>query len=103
MQTVEFEQVRDHRGAALQLVDMRNVEPVAGAWIVVRPLHRAESRPQREAADTAHAVDPDTHRQPPCAFATMPTVPSPISSSRARTAMRSSFSKGRFAKAVRRR
>ena len=78
---VEFQQMRGGCRAALEFVDMHDVEPVVGARIVRRPIHAAHRRAQREAADPAHAVDADAHgqRTPDWRRA----GPPPISSSRA--------------------
>ena len=99
---VEFQQMRGRRGAALELVDMHDVEPVVRARIVGRAIDAAHRGAQREAADPAHAVDADAHGQLTTAAAGKP--PPPISSSRAFIAMRSSEAKGRAVKiSIRRR
>ena len=104
MQAVEFEKVRGDRGAALDLVDVNDVEPVARARIVVGPIHRAERRAQGEPADPAHAIDPDPHRSAP-----------PVAGERRRpglrrfhraglfSAIRSSVAKGKLMKIMMRR
>ena len=61
MQAVEFEQMRRDGGPALGLVDMGDVQTIARPRVVLGPLHRAQRRAQREAADTAHAIDADAH------------------------------------------
>ncbi len=61
MDAVELEQVRGRRRAALQLVDMDDIEPVGGAGVAVRPAHRAEGGAKRQPADPPHAVDADAH------------------------------------------
>ena len=96
MDAVELKQVRRCGDAALQLVDMHDIEPVAAAGIVVRPVEAAEGRPQREPADAAHAVDADAH-------AGQARTGSPSSSRRARTAIRSSEANGSEVKMLTRR
>jgi len=61
MQAVEFEQMSGHGRVALDLVQMHDVEAVAGARVAGRSLHRAERRAQRQAPDPPHAVDADRH------------------------------------------
>ena len=37
MQAVEFEKVRRRFCATFDLVDVRDLKPIAGAWIIARP------------------------------------------------------------------
>ena len=92
---VELEQMRRRRRAALELVDMHDIEPVARrADRPARAIDAAHRRAQRQPADAAHAVDADAHDQ------RLPIgagrLPPPISSRRAFSAMRSSEAKGRL-------
>ena len=66
MDAVEFEEMGGGRRTALDLVDMRDLEPVSSARIAVRSLDGAERRPQGEAPHPAHAVDADLHGGPLC-------------------------------------
>jgi hypothetical protein len=59
LHAVELQQVRGGRGAALDLVEVHHLQPVARARVVLRALGRAHGRAQRQPADAAHAVDAD--------------------------------------------
>jgi hypothetical protein len=58
---VEGEQVRGRRGAALELVEVDHVQPVARARVVGLALGGAEGGAQRQTTDAAHAIDADSH------------------------------------------
>ena len=94
MHAVEFEQMRGGGDAAFQLVDVHNVEPVGRARVARRAVDSAECGAQRQPPDPAHAVDTDFHRRAHVVARAL----SPISSSRALTAIRSSESNGRLTK-----
>ena len=93
---VELEQMRGRRRAALDLVQMHDIEAIVGARIAVGAAHAAHRRAQRKSSHAAHAVDADTHDfdLPQGAVRTV----SPISSSRFLSAMRSSDANGRLVK-----
>ena len=61
LHAVELQQVRGGGGAALEFVEVHDLQPVAGARVVRRPLGSAHRRAQCQAADAAHAVDADFH------------------------------------------
>jgi hypothetical protein len=61
LHAVEGQQVRGGRGSSLDLVEMDHLQAIARARIVGGPFRGAEGCPQGEAADTAHAIDPDFH------------------------------------------
>ena len=98
MDAVELKQMRGRRGAAFELVDVHDIEPIAGARVIGRAIEAAHCGAQGKAADAAHAIDADAHGQLTTAAAGKP--PPPISSSRAFIAMRSSEAKGRAVKIV---
>ena len=92
---VEFQEMRSRGGAALELVEVNDLEPVVGARVACGPRQAAERRPQRQPADAAHAVDADAHSRSP--YGAVRAV-SPISSSRAFSAILSSEANGRLVK-----
>jgi len=97
LHTVEFQQMRDGRGATLDLVQMHDIEPIARArilWLPVRGTHRGA---KRQTPDAAHAADAYPHGQRATACG------SASSSMRAFRAMRSSETTGRLMKVSRRR
>jgi len=53
----ELDEVRGGRSTALDLVDMHDIEPIAGARIIFGPQHRIHRRPQCQPPDAAHGVD----------------------------------------------
>src|SRR6202043_410245 len=65
MDAVELEQVRGRGGAALDLVDVHDIEAVARARIVRRTAKPAERSAWREPAEAAHPVDAEAHRAGP--------------------------------------
>ena len=66
LHAVEFKQMGGRSGPALDLVEMHDVEPVAGTRIIALAVGCAERRPQRETPDAPHAVDADPHD--PCSI-----------------------------------
>ena len=58
---IELQQMRRCRSPALDLIQVHDLEPVAGARIVIRPPSRAECCPQCQPADPTHAVDANSH------------------------------------------
>ena len=56
---VELQQMRGRRGAALELVDMDDVEPVGGPRVVILAPHAAERRTQHKPPDATHPVYAD--------------------------------------------
>ena len=61
---VEFEKMSRGDSAALDLVDMHDVETVAPARIIGPSFGRAQCGPERQPADAAHAIDSDAHSKP---------------------------------------
>ena len=80
---VEFEQMRGRRSAALQLIDVDDVEPVVGARIVVGRIHRRPSAARSASRPIRPMPLMPTRIVSASALASMPTAPSPISSRRA--------------------
>jgi hypothetical protein len=61
LHAVELEQVRRRGRAALDLVEVHDVEAAHRARVVGGPLGSAEGGAQRQTADAAHAVDTHAH------------------------------------------
>ena len=59
--SVKSQQVGCGRSAALQFVQVYDLETIAGSWIVVRPFCGAHRGAKGQAADAAHSVDSDSH------------------------------------------
>ena len=60
MHAVELQQVRRRGNATLQLVDVRDLDPVVPPRVVMT-LDLAQAGSQRQASDTAEPVNPDAH------------------------------------------
>ncbi len=64
LHAVEFQQVRRRQGTALDFVEVNNIEAIAAPGVTMRPLGRAQGRPERQASDPPHAVDANPHTDP---------------------------------------
>ena len=62
MQTIELKQMSCRFDAALDLIDVNDVETVAGSWIAARPKNAAECGTQGQPSNTAHAIYSNSHR-----------------------------------------
>lgn len=64
MNAVELQQMGGCRGPALDLVDVRDVEAVASAWVTLGARDGAKGSPEGEAPHAPHTVDAYAHDFP---------------------------------------
>jgi hypothetical protein len=51
------------RQTALQLIDVRNLKPIAPTGVIVWPVCGPHSRPHRQSANTAHTINAYSHNE----------------------------------------